>query len=80
MLKKENIKNQKLEKKFKTMSEADNTAAAEQPQNDNPETTNTADVPEDPDQSEVELKLCKDIVAMPEGVKERFKALKVLTD
>jgi len=37
-------------------------------------------VPKDPDQAEVELKLCKDIVAMPEEVKDRFKALKVLTD
>jgi len=37
-------------------------------------------VPEDPDQAEVELKLCKDICNMPEEVKDRFKALKVLTD
>jgi hypothetical protein len=37
-------------------------------------------VPEDPDQAEVELRLCKDILKMPDEVKDRFKALKVLTD
>ena len=34
----------------------------------------------DPEQAEIELRLSKDINAMPEEVKDRFKALKVLTD
>ena len=34
----------------------------------------------DPDQAELEYKMCKDINAMPEEVKDRFKALKVLYD
>lgn len=54
-------------------------AAEEQPQNE-PATTSADEVPEDPDQAEVEFKICKDIVAMPDPVKDRFKALKVLTD
>merc|ERR1719469_167957 len=56
-------------------------ASAEQPQADaQPVTTAAAEVPEDPEQAEIELKLSKDICAMPEEVKDRFKALKVLTD
>ena len=39
------------------------------------------DVPfKDPESAEVEFKLSKDINAMPDEVKDRFKALKVLTD
>lgn len=34
----------------------------------------------DPESAEIELKLSKDIVAMPDEVRDRFKALKVLTD
>ena len=34
----------------------------------------------DPDQAELEFKMCKDINAMPEEVRDRFKALKVLYD
>ena len=34
----------------------------------------------DPDQAELEFKMCKDINAMPDEVKDRFKALKVLYD
>ena len=34
----------------------------------------------DPEQAEIELKISKDINQMPEEVKDRFKALKVLTD
>ena len=34
----------------------------------------------DPESAEVEFKISKDINAMPEEVKDRFKALKVLTD
>ena len=34
----------------------------------------------DPDQAELEYKMCKDINAMPEEVRDRFKALKVLYD
>jgi hypothetical protein len=34
----------------------------------------------DPDQAELEYKMCKDINAMPDEVKDRFKALKVLYD
>ena len=37
-------------------------------------------VPEDPESAEVEFKISKDINTMPEEVKDRFKALKVLTD
>ena len=56
-------------------------ASAEQPQADaQPVTTAAAEVPEDPEQAEIELRLAKDICAMPEEVKDRFKALKVLTD
>jgi hypothetical protein len=33
---------------------------------------------EDPDQKEFELKMSKTILAMPEEVQDRFKALKVL--
>jgi len=39
------------------------------------------DIPfKDPETAEIELRLSKDIMAMPEEVKDRFKALKVLTD
>lgn len=56
-------------------------ASADQPQADpQPATTDAGDVPEDPEQAEIELRLSKDICAMPEEVKDRFKALKVLTD
>ena len=58
----------------------DTTAATQSVTNADTTTTPSDDVPKDPDQAEVELKLCKDIVAMPEEVKDRFKALKVLTD
>jgi hypothetical protein len=34
----------------------------------------------DPEQAELELKLAKDINAMPDEVKDRFKAIKVLYD
>jgi hypothetical protein len=34
----------------------------------------------DPDMAELELKMSKDILAMPEEVRDRFKALKVLYD
>ena len=34
----------------------------------------------DPEQAELELKLTKDINAMPDEVKDRFKAIKVLYD
>jgi hypothetical protein len=53
------------------MSEEDqNTASAEAP-----------DIGfKDPDQAELEYKICKDINAMPDEVKDRFKALKVLYD
>lgn len=34
----------------------------------------------DPDSAELELKMCKDINAMPEEVRDRFKAIKVLYD
>ena len=34
----------------------------------------------DPETAEIELKMCRDINAMPDNVKNRFKALKVLTD
>ena len=34
----------------------------------------------DPEQVEIEFRISKDIKAMPEGVADRFKALKVLTD
>ena len=34
----------------------------------------------DPDQAELELKMVKDINAMPEEVQSRFKAMKVLYD
>jgi len=34
----------------------------------------------DPQQAETELRMSKDINAMPEGVRDRFKALKVLYD
>ena len=68
-----------------TDAEAANAAVNEAPATQaetNADTTTTPanEVPKDPDQAEVELKLCKDIVAMPEEVKDRFKALKVLTD
>ena len=39
------------------------------------------DIPfRDPEQADVELKISKDIERMPEEVRDRFKALKVLTD
>jgi hypothetical protein len=34
----------------------------------------------DPEQAELELKLTKDINAMPDEVKDRFKAIKVIYD
>jgi len=34
----------------------------------------------DPDMAELELKMSKDINAMPEEVRDRFKAIKVLYD
>lgn len=34
----------------------------------------------DPEQAEIEFRISKDIKAMPEGVADRFKALKVITD
>jgi len=34
----------------------------------------------DPEQAETELRMSKDIIAMPEKVRDRFKALKVLHD
>lgn len=34
----------------------------------------------DPEQAELEYKICTEINAMPEGVRDRFKALKVLQD
>jgi len=34
----------------------------------------------DPESAQIEFKICKDIMAMPEEVRDRFKALKVLTD
>ena len=34
----------------------------------------------DPEQAELELKITKDIQAMPDEVKDRFKAVKVLYD
>jgi len=41
----------------------------------------TEEIPfKDPESAEMELKISKDINAMPEEVKDRFKALKVLTD
>jgi len=44
-------------------------------------TTNPEEIPfKDPESAEMELKISKDINAMPEEVKDRFKALKVLTD
>ena len=46
--------------------------------------TQSAEAPDigfkDPDQAELEYKICKDINTMPEEVKDRFKALKVLYD
>ena len=46
--------------------------------------TTSAEAPDtgfkDPDQAELEYKMCKDINAMPEEVRDRFKALKVLYD
>ena len=43
--------------------------------------TPAAAVPfKDPEQAEIEFRISKDIKAMPEGVADRFKALKVLTD
>ena len=64
-----------------TDTQATLAASVDQPQADpQPATTSAADVPEDPEQAEIELKLSKDICAMPEEVKDRFKALKVLTD
>ena len=42
---------------------------------------NPDDVPiKDPESAEIELKITKDIMAMPDPVRDRFKALKVLTD
>ncbi len=42
---------------------------------------NPDDIPfKDPESAEMELKISKDIEKMPEEVKDRFKALKVLTD
>ena len=39
------------------------------------------DIPfRDPEQADVELKISKDIERMPEEVRDRFKAIKVLTD
>jgi hypothetical protein len=39
------------------------------------------DIPfKDPESAEMELRISKDIAKMPEEVKDRFKALKVLTD
>ena len=49
--------------------------------NEQPTTTSAEDIPfKDPEAAEIEFKISKDINAMPEGVKDRFKALKVLTD
>ena len=43
--------------------------------------TPIAEIPfRDPEQAEIELRISKDINAMPDEVKDRFKALKVLTD
>jgi len=44
-------------------------------------TSKPSEIPfKDPESAEVEFKISKDINAMPEEVKDRFKALKVLTD
>lgn len=54
-------------------AQAEPTLATQQPIPD--------DIPfKDPESAEIELKISKDIMAMPEEVKDRFKALKVLTD
>lgn len=37
-------------------------------------------IPKDPEEAEMELKMCKDILNMPEEVQARFKALKVIND
>jgi len=45
------------------------------------QTSKPDDIPfKDPESAEVEYRICKDINAMPAEVKDRFKALKVLTD
>jgi len=60
------------------MTEAEANAAASTEQH---AATGNADVPfKDPESAEVEFKISKDINNMPEEVKDRFKALKVLTD
>ena len=49
-----------------------------QPATQEPE---VSDIPfKDPETAEIELKISKDINAMPAEVKDRFKAIKVLTD
>ena len=45
------------------------------------DTENAEEVPfRDPESAEMELKISKDIMGMPDEVKDRFKAIKVLTD
>ena len=63
------------------MSEAQEAAAGSEPQSQAVNQPAPDDIPfKDPESAEVELKICKDINAMPEEVKDRFKALKVITD
>lgn len=57
---------------------ADSTPATDQASNP---VSNPESIPfKDPESAEMELKISKDIARMPEEVKDRFKALKVLTD
>lgn len=57
---------------------ADTTPVTDQAHNP---VTNPDSIPfKDPESAEMELKISKDIAKMPEEVKDRFKALKVLTD
>ena len=63
-------------------AEADPASASADPSSAQPSASvNPDDVPiKDPESAEIELKITKDIMAMPDPVRDRFKALKVLTD
>ena len=66
------------------MTESDGETKQEVEQAETVDATEDTEIPDigfrDPDQAELEYKMCKDINAMPEEVRDRFKALKVLYD
>ena len=62
-------------------TDADPATASADPSSAQSPAVNPDDVPiKDPESAEIELKITKDIMAMPDPVRDRFKALKVLTD